>query len=90
MEIMSTTYALIIYDNFLIGGIQRLILDQCYEMSQLGNKCELLILSRRPSENLPTFEKREQNLIHQYGVKITYLSGSKFKQFTEQIKFLIG
>ena len=83
MEIMSATYVLIIYDNFLIGGIQRLILDQCYEMSRLGNKCELLILSRRPSENVPTFEKREQNLIYQYRVKITYLPGSKFKQFTE-------
>ena len=88
MEIMSATYALIIYDNFLIGGIQRLILDQCYEMNRLGNKCELLILSRRPSENLPTFEKREQNLIHQYGVKITYLPGSKFKQFTEIYKLV--
>jgi glycosyltransferase involved in cell wall biosynthesis len=83
MEIMTTTNTLIIYDNFLIGGIQRLILDQCYEISRLENKCELVILSSRPSKDIPTFEKREQNLIHQYGVKITYMSGSRFKQFTE-------
>ena len=88
MEIMITTNTLIIYDNFLIGGIQRLILDQCYEISRLKNKCELVILSSRPSEDIPTFEKREQNLIHQYGVKITYMPGSRFKQFT-QIYLLI-
>ena len=88
MEIMTTTSILIIYDNFLIGGIQRLILDQCYEINRLGNKCELVILSGRPNEDIPTFEKREHKLIRQYGVKITYMPGSRFKQFT-QICWLI-
>jgi glycosyltransferase involved in cell wall biosynthesis len=88
MENMITTNTLIIYDNFLIGGIQRLILDQCYEISRLKNKCELVILSSRPSADIPTFEKREQNLINQYGVKITYMPGSRFKQLT-QIYLLI-
>ena len=83
MEVMITTNTLIIYDNFLIGGIQRLILDQCYEINRQGNKCELVILSSRPSEDIATFEKREQNLIHQYEVKITYMPGSRLKQFTE-------
>jgi glycosyltransferase involved in cell wall biosynthesis len=90
MEIMSITHTLIIYDNFLIGGIQRLILDQCYEMTRSGNKCELLILSKRPSDDTPTFEKREQNLINQYKVKITYVPGSRFKQFTEVFRLIKG
>ncbi len=81
MEILITKNILIIYDNFLIGGIQRLILDQCYEVNSLGHKSELLILSRPPCKSTPTFEKREQNLIQQYGVKITYVPGSKLKQF---------
>lgn len=57
---MITTNTLIIYDNFLIGGIQRLILDQCYEISRQGNKCELVILSSRPSPDIPTFEKENR------------------------------
>ena len=38
---MITTNTLIIYDNFLIGGIQRLILDQCYEIFINGNGTSL-------------------------------------------------
>lgn len=87
---MSITNTLIIYDNFLIGGIQRLILDQCYEITRSGNKCELLILSKRPSDGTPTFEKREQNLIKQYEVRITYVPGSRFKQFTEIFRLIKG
>ncbi len=88
MEILITKNVLVVYDNFLIGGIQRLILDQCYEMNLLGYKSEIVILSEAPSESTPTFEKREQNLIQQYGIKISYLPGSKLKQLIFILKLI--
>lgn len=81
MEILNTRNVLIIYDNFMIGGIQRLVLDQCYELNSLGHNSEILILSSKPSESTATFEKREQSFIQKYRVRINYLSGSKLKQF---------
>ena len=85
---MKKSSVLVIYDNFLIGGIQRLILDQCYEMNVLGHKNELLILDMRPNVSVPTFEIREQSLIKKYGVKITFIPGSKFAQFVSIFKLI--
>lgn len=88
MEILTSKNVLVVYDNFLIGGIQRLMLDQCYEMNSLGYKSEILILSEAPNESIPTFEKREQSLIQQYGAKISYLPGSKLKQLIYILKLI--
>lgn len=72
---------LIVCDNFQIGGIQRLALDQAYEIGNCFGASEIFVLSSKPENGEPSFERNEQNLIKKYGVRIIYFPGTRFDQF---------
>jgi glycosyltransferase involved in cell wall biosynthesis len=71
----------IVCDNFKIGGIQRLALDQAYELGNNYGTSEIIVLSAKPKSSEPSFERNEQDLIKKYGVRIFYFPGSRFMQF---------
>lgn len=71
---------LIIVDNFRIGGIQRLALDQLYQLSDWGQKAEMLVLSEEPVSTLATFQHSEARIISSKSIKIQYLPGRHWSQ----------
>ena len=79
---------LIICDSFGIGGIERLALDQSYQLNKQGMFSEILILSDIPSDEKATFPNNEKELIEQLSIKIRYLPGSRLKQFIELFKIV--
>ena len=70
---------LILVDNLNIGGIQRLALDQAYELSDQGHSCEIWIFHDYMGQ-LDLFHAKESELIELKNLKIKYISGSKFNQ----------
>jgi hypothetical protein len=64
---------LIVCDDFRIGGIQRIALDQAYELNRRGISSEILVLSKQPNPKTPTFQKNEKDLIERLGVKVIYI-----------------
>ena len=71
---------LILVDDLNIGGIQRLALDQAYELSDQGHSCEIWIFHDNMGQ-FDLFHKKESGLIELKNLKIKYISGSKFIQF---------
>jgi len=79
---------LIICDDFRIGGIQRIALDQAYELNRRGISSEILVLSADPGLSTASFQKSEKELIKTLDVEITYLSGSRTQQCISLNKLL--
>jgi len=79
---------LIICDDFQIGGIQRLALDQAYELNCRGLSSQILVLSAKPNSSTASFEKSEKDLIENLAIQITYLPGSRTRQFVVLKKLL--
>jgi len=71
---------LIVVDDFRMGGIQRLALDQAYKLSDLHIQSEILVLSPAPNSEISTFEKAESSLILNRKIRITYSTGDRFLQ----------
>jgi glycosyltransferase involved in cell wall biosynthesis len=71
---------LIVCDDFRVGGIQRIALDQAYELNRRGISSEILVLSSEPNSSTASFQKSEKELIKTLDVQITYLSGSRTRQ----------
>ncbi len=53
----------IIVDDFKIGGIQRLALDQAYALNEIGLKATIIVLSSTPNHDVPSFLQAEKYLI---------------------------
>ncbi len=70
---------LILVDDLNIGGIQRLALDQAYELSDQGHPCEIWIFHDNMAQ-LDLFHAKESELIKSKNLKIRYIPGSKFNQ----------
>ena len=79
---------LIICDDFQIGGIQRLALDQAYELNRRGMSSQILVLRAKPNSSTASFEKSEKELIESLAIQITYLPGSRARQFVGLKKLL--
>lgn len=80
---------LIIVDDFKIGGIQRLALDQAYALNEMGLKATIIILSATPNHDVPSFLHAEKELIKNLKIEIVFFDGSKsqqFKKLTNHIK----
>ena len=77
---------LIICDKFGIGGIERLALDQSYQLNDSKMFSEILILSEIPGDETATFQRNEKELIEKLRIRIRYLPGSRKKQFLELFK----
>lgn len=71
----------IIVDDFKIGGIQRIALDQAYALSEQSIQANVVVLSSRPNRNVPSFLHAEEELINNLKVNIVFFEGSKFQQF---------
>ena len=79
---------LIICDDFQIGGIQRLALDQAYELNRRGISSQILVLRAKPDSITASFVKSEKELIESLAIQITYLPGSRARQFVGLKKLL--
>lgn len=76
-------------DDFKIGGIQRLALDQAYALNEMGLKATIIILSATPNHDVPSFLHAEKELIKNLKIEIVFFDGSKsqqFKKLTNHIK----
>lgn len=71
---------LIICDDFRIGGIQRIALDQAYKLNEIGVKAKILILGSEPNIDSPSFMVTEKALIAKMGVCIEFLPGNRLYQ----------
>ncbi len=74
---------LIICDTAGIGGVQRLALDQAYELSKTSkeSKATILVLNSPPTPIDASFIRNESKLINKLRIDIFYAPGSKLKQF---------
>jgi glycosyltransferase involved in cell wall biosynthesis len=79
---------LIICDRFGIGGIERLALDQSYQLNESKRFSEILILSGDPMDSTATFGNNEKKLVEKLDIKIRYLPGSRNRQFFELLKIM--
>ena len=71
----------IIIDDFKIGGIQRLALDQAYALNEIGLKATVIVLNSMPSHDVPSFLYAEEDLIKNLKIEIVFFDGSKYQQF---------
>jgi glycosyltransferase involved in cell wall biosynthesis len=71
----------IIVDDFKIGGIQRIALDQAYALNESGICGTVIVLGSKPSENVPSFLYTEKQLIENLDLKFMFFDGSKYGQF---------
>lgn len=78
----------IIVDDFKIGGIQRIALDQAYALNENGIKATIVVLSSKPQLSVPSFIHTEKPFIENLNVSFLFLDGSKYKQFKGLLNFL--
>lgn len=72
---------LIVVDDFKIGGIQRIALDQAYGINNNGMNATIIVLNSKPLNNVPSFINAEKDLIQKLKIEFVFLGGSKFRQF---------
>ena len=77
-------------DNFQIGGIQRLTLDQAYYLNSIGVETLIIVLGERPDSHTPSFLFLEESLIKSLGLDFVFVQGGKFSQFFEILKLMNG
>lgn len=71
---------IIAVENLRIGGYQRLALDQAYYLSDISQRCLLLLLNPE-SPGLKSFESTEEDLIRSKNLVTYRLSGKRIKDF---------
>jgi glycosyltransferase involved in cell wall biosynthesis len=70
----------IICDGYKIGGIERMALDQCYQLNSMGEQCEIIVLCEEPKEGEHAFKLSENYLIQSLNVNFIFISGKRFNQ----------
>jgi glycosyltransferase involved in cell wall biosynthesis len=78
---------LIICDDLNIGGVQRLALDQAYQLSDYGKNLQIFVLSGSSSNGIATFTDVEKELINLKSIVIHYFPGNKWQQLFKLIKY---
>jgi len=79
---------LLIVNDFGIGGIQRLVLDQSYYLSSKGINATILILGQMPGKDSPSFFNSEQALIKKLGVNFMSFNGSRSSQLKDLVELI--
>jgi glycosyltransferase involved in cell wall biosynthesis len=79
---------LLICESLKIGGIERLTLDQAYELSGMQINSDILILGRPMTDETSTFQKNELNMILDKKIKIINIPGSRIKQLFQLRKLI--
>ena len=79
---------LIVVDDFKIGGIQRIALDQAYALNENGISATIIVLGSEPYKNIPSFIYTEKELIARLDIKFLFLDGSKYEQFRKLLVHL--
>lgn len=75
--------ALILCDNFSMGGIQRLALDQAFKLSEVGINTTVLILGPKPKFGTPSFFHTEKRMIKTLSVNFLFFEGSRKSQLNQ-------
>jgi glycosyltransferase involved in cell wall biosynthesis len=70
----------IICDGYKIGGIERIALDQCYQLNSMGEHCEIIVLCEEPKEGEHAFKLSENDLIQSLKVNFIFIPGKRFNQ----------
>jgi hypothetical protein len=83
---MRDLRVLIVVDNFRIGGIQRLALDQLCMLSDLGIASEALYRQFRATAENPNFLNLESKRISEKSLKIESMPNSRFLQLIQMIR----
>jgi glycosyltransferase involved in cell wall biosynthesis len=86
----KTIKILIICDTARIGGVERLALDQAYELSSMYSETNatILILNSPPTDLDSSFIKNEEVLIKKLGIDIIYAPGKRLTQLQFLKKYL--
>lgn len=87
---MSVEKVIILCDNFRIGGIQRLTLDQSYYLNSKGIKTVIVVLGARPDIESPTFLYLEEDLIKSLCIEFVFVPGGRLRQFFELTRLING
>ena len=78
----------ILVDDFKIGGIQRIALDQAYALNKNGIIGTIIVLGSEPRKNVPSFIHTENELIKSLDVEFVFFEGSKYEQFRKLLMLL--
>lgn len=79
---------ILICESLRIGGIERLTLDQSYQLNSLGIENEIILIGKVSKNNVPTFTTNESELIEKKAVKITEIPGKRINQINKLRKIL--
>lgn len=77
---------LLVVDNFRVGGLERLALDQLYALQELGISAEAHYRQVEVTHNLPNFLSLEASRISEKGLKIVGLPRSDLGQLRQFIR----
>ena len=78
----------IICESLRIGGIERLTLDQSYQLNTMGIENEILLIGKVANSYTPTFTENEFELILKKAVRITKIPGRRINQANKIRKIL--
>jgi len=79
---------IIICESLRIGGIERLTLDQSYQLNTLGIENEIILIGKVTNNNVPTFAINESELIIEKAVKYTEIPGRRIDQINKLRKII--
>ena len=78
---------LILCDDLSIGGIQRLALDQAYQLSDYEKSVRIFVLNKDDEYKKETFTNVEKEIINSKNIKVHFFQGNKLRQFYRLFKF---
>lgn len=86
----KTIKILIICDSVSMGGIERLALDQAYELSGMYSETNatILILNSPPTDLDSSFIKNEEVMIKNLNIEVVYAPGKRLNQLQFLKKYL--
>jgi len=70
----------LICESLRIGGVERLTLDQSYQLNTLGIENEIILIGKALNENVATFSKNESDLMLENNVHVSAIHGSRINQ----------
>ena len=69
---------ILVVENLNIGGVQRIALDEAYQLSTQGEPATIIVLNNPFNYEIESFTHIEKQLIKKYNVEIIYIKGTKF------------
>jgi hypothetical protein len=85
---VSNARVLVVLDNFRIGGIERLALDQLFALSDMGISAVAFYRQERPTKENPNFLELEADRISQKSIQINAMPEGDLAQLRVLVHFL--